>query len=665
MSNIGLLGKQTLKMKQMQWPKKSFSLYYKVQSESDNYDKIRNLEESYERHLQDKDHNLDAFEYHSYKYFRELNRLGEYMAVKRLYEKYNLNPKKQPQDKVTEQYRFAIDNLRSLQTVAMNAGKKEPVSRKKYKFVILDEIFNVFTWIVILYLGLIFLTSLDLKMPDESMKFEIKMAGEIDTKLDDVKGIDEIKAEVQNLIKMIKNPLKYKMKGAKTHRGVLLFGDPGVGKTLLARAIAGESGVSFIYCTGSTFDEVFVGVGAKRVRQLFQTARERSPCIIFIDEIDSLLSKSRRFGKEHSSNRSTINQVLSEMDGFTGSENIIVIGATNHEDNLDPAAVRPGRFDKKIHVPKPDLDGRKDIASLYLSKIKVSGDVDLDKIGKMTPGFTGADLENLVNTAISDAVHKNKDSADMKDFEDARDRILMGIERKSLHITNRERVHTAIHESGHALACYYTKASRKLYKATIVSRGGKQGATFTLPDESDMISISREKLLAQIDLAFGGMIAEELILEEKDPNYANRITTGCGKDLDKATDLARRAVREFGMYGEDGSGFTSSQKDESSDNMNALIDLKVKEILDESHERVSKLLSQKIPEIKVLAKNLFWYDYLGEKEIKEILAGRILEKYHVREWIKEDDYLLMFDQEEENSDPSPPIDPLLTESISA
>lgn len=369
----------------------------------------------------------------------------------------------------------------------------------KYKFVVLDNFFNILTWMIIMYLGLLFLTSLDLKMPDESIKFEIKLADDIKTRLSDVKGIDEIKKEIENLIQMIKNPDRYKSKGAKCHKGVLLFGDPGVGKTLLARAIAGESGVSFIYCTGSTFDEIFVGVGAKRVRQLFQTAREHSPCIIFIDEIDSLLSKSRRYQGEHSSNRSTINQILAEMDGFNETENIIVLGATNHEGNLDPAAVRPGRFDKKIHVPKPDLQGRKDILELYLAKIKVDKEVDLTKLGKMTTGFSGADLENLVNNAIAEAVHNNEDAATMKDFENARDRILMGIERKSLFVSNRQRIDTAVHEAGHAVACYFTKGSRKLYKATIVSRGGTQGATFTLPDESDMIAVSREKLLAQID----------------------------------------------------------------------------------------------------------------------------------------------------------------------
>mmetsp|Transcript_19098 Transcript_19098/g.32572 ORF Transcript_19098/g.32572 Transcript_19098/m.32572 type:complete len:358 (+) Transcript_19098:685-1758(+) len=357
------------------------------------------------------------------------------------------------------------------------------------------------------------------------MKFDMKKAKDVEQKLDDVKGIDEIKDEVKDLIKMIKNSSLYTEKGAKLYKGVLLSGKPGTGKTLLARAIAGEAGVNFIYCSGSNFDEMYVGMGAKRVRELFAEARKNQPCIIFIDEIDSLMSKSRRFGMEHSSSRGTLNQLLAEMDGFEKNENIMVIGATNHEQSLDPAAVRPGRFDKKIHVPLPDVNGRKEILELYLNKIARDDKIDAKKIANMTPGFSGAEIQNLVNTAITQAVHEGRAMADLPAFEYARDRLMMGIERKKLSMTEKDRLNTAIHESGHAVACYFTEGAKKLYKATIVARGGSLGATYMEPDDSDMLSTTKIKCLAQIDTALGGHVAEKLFIGDK------KVTTGCSSDL--------------------------------------------------------------------------------------------------------------------------------------
>ena len=327
-------------------------------------------------------------------------------------------------------------------------------------------------------------------------EFEFKKADQITERLDDVKGIDEIKDEIINVIRMIRDPSAYTSKGAKMHKGVLLHGSPGTGKTMLSRAIAGEAGVSFLYCTGSSFDEMFVGVGAKRIRELFKQAKENKPCIIFIDEIDTLLAKSRRFGREHSSSRATINQILTELDGFEKNEGILVIGATNHKDSLDPAAVRPGRFDKKIHVPSPDVNGRADIFQIYLNKIAHNDEIKAKKLAQMTPGFTGAEIQNLVNTAITEAVHRGKQEADTDDFEYARDRIMMGIERKKLSVSEKERLNTAIHEAGHTVACYFTENANKLYKATIVARGGSLGATFMVPDESDSLSLTKEKVLA-------------------------------------------------------------------------------------------------------------------------------------------------------------------------
>ena len=493
----------------------------------------------------------------AYKLFRELNKHHMYLTVIRLYWKHEMSDQSsrgqaQSYSMMQSQYEYAKDHIQqnrmsmsdgseqSSTSSSVDTGEWPAMDTRAFKVRLLDLFFTI---------GLFFGFGYYMYQEMEKMKgqsnqfgvsnkneFEFKKSEEIKERLDDVKGIDEIKDEIINLIRMIRDPNSYTSKGAKMHKGVLLHGSPGTGKTMLSRAIAGEAGVSFLYCTGSSFDEMFVGVGAKRIRELFSQARKEKPCIIFIDEIDTLLAKSRRFGREHSSSRATINQFLTELDGFQQNDGILVIGATNHQDSLDPAAVRPGRFDKKIHVPSPDVNGRTDIFQIYLNKIAKSEKVEAKKLAQMTPGFTGAEIENLVNTAITEAVHHDKEEADPDDFEYARDRIMMGIERKKLSVTEKERLNTAIHEAGHTVACYYTENAKKLYKATIVARGASLGATFMIPDESDSLSWTKEKVLANIDVAMGGHCAEELFIG------TDRVTTGCSNDLQGATKMAYGAV---------------------------------------------------------------------------------------------------------------------------
>lgn len=319
-------------------------------------------------------------------------------------------------------------------------------------------------------------------MLDPTFNFDINFAKNMSERLGDVKGIDEVKDEIEQLIRMIKNPQKYTDAGAKLHKGILLCGKPGTGKTLIARAIAGEAGVNFIYLTGSDFDEVFVGVGAARIKKLFSEARKRKPCIIFIDEIDSLLAKSRRMSMEHSSSRATINQFLAEMDGFDKMEQVFVIGATNHDKDLDTAAIRPGRFDKKIHINVPDEEGRMDIIKFYITKIHLqSNNLDTRFIARMTPGFTGAEIENLINLAIISAVNNKSDEVTVEDVAEARDRILMGISRKKFVAGDKRRYLTSLHECGHTLVCYRNPICRKkLHKVTIIPRGPAEGVVTLL-----------------------------------------------------------------------------------------------------------------------------------------------------------------------------------------
>ena len=341
---------------------------------------------------------------------------------------------------------------------------------------------------------------------------------------------------------MIKYPEKYTQAGARLHKGILLCGKPGTGKTLIARAIAGEAGVNFISLSGSDFDEIYVGVGAARIKRLFKQAKSNRPCIIFIDEIDSLLAASRRNSGEHSSSRSTINQFLSEMDGFNKMDQVFVIGATNHERDLDKAAIRAGRFDKTIHINIPDEEGRTDIIKYYLDKVKIIKDnLDPTHISKMTPGFSGAEIDNLINLSIISAISNGENKITIDDIGEARDRILMGISRKYFKASDKRRYLTALHESGHTLVCYRNEICKKqLHKLTIIPRGPAEGVTFRLHNEDALNS--KEEFLADIDMAMGGHVAEELMYGK------GNITAGCSSDLNKATQVAQSMVKKLGMY---------------------------------------------------------------------------------------------------------------------
>lgn len=443
----------------------------------------------------------------------------------------------------------------------------------------------------------------------------------IKTSLADVKGIDEVKCEIEQLIRIIKNPDKYKNAGAKLPKGILLVGKPGTGKTLLAKAIAGDSKVNFISTSGSDFEEMYVGVGSTRIKKLFNFAKENSPCIIFIDEIDALLTNTKRSDKEHSSSRSTINTFLTEMDGFNKIDGVFVIGATNHEKDLDSAAIRPGRFDKRIHVNLPSITGREEIADYYINKIRIpkTSDITTKIISQMTTGFTGAEIENLINISGIMAVNNNKGILDLQTLSEARDRILMGISNKYTLDIDKRRYMTAVHEMGHTLTCYKDKDCKEsLLKVTIVPSGPALGVTQRMEVEDTLYN--KDYFLYNIDMALGGHIAEKLLFGE------NNVTAGCSSDLSKATQIARKMVNE-GFYAKDiGYLFVeqsqSVKEEKLGDKFKEVVNIKIDDILSSSHDRVSKLLENNSDELVKLSRALFRYNTLDVNEITLILENR-------------------------------------------
>lgn len=392
---------------------------------------------------------------------------------------------------------------------------------------------------------------------------------------DDVEGCDEAKDELKQVVEFLKNPLKFTKLGAKMPKGVLLVGPPGTGKTLLAKAVAGEADVPFIYASGSEFDEMFVGIGSMRIRQMFQSAKEQAPAIIFIDEIDAVGSKRNARDPQHS--RMSLNQLLIELDGFSESTGVVVIAATNFPETLDKALLRPGRFDKHVHVPLPDVTGRRKILNLFTKDMKLSKDVDLGLVSRATPGFSGADLNKLINQAKIMASLDNSPSLQMSHLEKSRDEMLMGAERKSFLMSLEDRKLTAFHEGGHALVALYTENATPLHKATIIPRGSALGLVSQVP-EKDEYSATKQALMARMDVAMGGRVAEELLFGPE------QVTTGASSDFTQATRIARSMVMQFGMSEKIGPMvFSEDEIDSMGPELKTVIDSEIKRLLEVKH----------------------------------------------------------------------------------
>lgn len=433
----------------------------------------------------------------------------------------------------------------------------------------------------------------------------------------DVHGCDEAKEDLQELVEFLKNPEKFSTLGGKLPKGVLLVGPPGTGKTLLARAVAGEAGVPFFFMSGAEFDEIYVGVGAKRVRELFANARAKAPAIIFIDELDAVGGK--RNERDPAYAKQSLNQLLTELDGFSQETGVIILAATNFPQLLDKALTRPGRFDRNVVVPLPDVRGRMSILKHHMKNVQVATEVDESIIARNTSGFSGAELENLVNQAAVRASRNKSTKVSMLDFEWAKDKIIMGAERRSAVIQEKDKIMTAYHEAGHALVCLYTKGATPLYKVTIMPRGQSLGATHFMPD-MDKVSEARGEYFATIDTSMGGKVAEQLVYGE------NNVTSGCSSDLKGATMVAYSMVTELGMSDVLGNMDFATTYEHLSSETKRKIEQEVTRFVEEGKSRATALLTEKRKELDILAKALMEYETLSLEEVKKVLKGEKLDK---------------------------------------
>jgi len=459
----------------------------------------------------------------------------------------------------------------------------------------------------------------------------------------DVAGVEEAKQEVEEIVEFLKDPKKFSRLGGKIPKGALLIGPPGTGKTLLARAIAGEANVPFFSISGSDFVEMFVGVGASRVRDMFEQGKKHAPCIIFVDEIDAVgRSRGAGLGGGNDEREQTLNQLLVEMDGFDTNEGIILIAATNRPDVLDPALLRPGRFDRQVVVPNPDIIGREAILKVHIKKISTGPDVKLRTIARGTPGFSGADLANLVNESALLAARKNKRVVTMSDIEEAKDKVMMGAERRSMVMTEDEKKLTAYHEGGHAVVALNEKASDPIHKATIIPRGRALGMVMRLP-ERDQLSVTREKMYSDIAVAMGGRIAEEIIFGH------DKVTSGASSDIDMATKMAKNMVTRYGMskelgplaYGENEDevflGRQIARQQHMSEETAKKVDAEVKKIVEKGYERAKQVLTEKIDDLHKLAKALLVYETLTGDEIRDLILKDIKPTRSFKDGNEDDD----------------------------